>query len=386
MPSVWSCPNPLLFGRGVSGAVGEKLGELGCKKVLVVFDQGVKSAGIAVRITDHINAAGIDTVCYGGVQADPPDYTVNEAGALGVAEKVDGVVAVGGGSAMDTGKGAALLLTNPPPIGRYYARPDSPSPEYIESLKPVIVIPTTSGTGSECTPGGVITDTENQCKRVVIVPAALGLIDPELTVGLPAEITASTAFDALCHAVEAMTSGMPNRFGDALGKEAVLLINKYLPVACEDGGNTEAREGLLLAASLAGMSILGPFCHIPHDIGQPLGAIFHIPHGIACAATLAETMTFVASSVPDKVRLVAECMGAKIPAGASPGEIGDIACHRIRSLADKVRLPGLKAFVETKEALLTVVPDICGASFFAFSPRFVTSEDVREILNRAYDA
>jgi len=178
MPSVWSCPNPLLFGRGVSGAVGEKLKEFGCKKVLVVFDQGVKSAGIASKITGHINAAGINTACYDSVLADPPDYTINEAGALGVAEKVDGVVAVGGGSAMDTGKGAALLLTNPPPIGRYYARPDSPPPEYIKSLKPVVVIPTTSGTGSECTPGGVITDTENNCKRVIIVPTTLVLLTP----------------------------------------------------------------------------------------------------------------------------------------------------------------------------------------------------------------
>jgi len=179
---------------------------------------------------------------------------------------------------------------------------------------------------------------------------------------------------------------MPNRFGETLGKEAVSLISKYLPAAYKDGADIEAREGLLLAASLAGMSILGPFCHIPHDIGQPLGAIFHIPHGIACAATLAEAMTFVAPSVPDKVRLVAECMGAKIPAGASPGEIGDIACHCIRRLANEVHLPGLKAFVETKEELLTVVPDICKASFFAFLPRSVTSEDIREILNRAYDA
>lgn len=386
MSSIFSSPNPILFGQGVSKVIGEKLKEFGCNKVLVVYDKGVKAAGIVDKILGYIHEAGIKTVCYDGVLADPPDYTINEAGALGVAEKVDSVVAVGGGSSLDTGKGARVLLSNPAPISRYYARPDSPPPLNQSPLKPIIVVPTTSGTGSESTPGAVITDTENNCKQIIICPISLGIVDPELALGLPADITTATALDALCHSIEALTSRTPNRFSETLGKEVVTLISKYLPIAYKDGSNLEAREGLQLAATLAGMSILGPFCHIPHDLGQPLGAIFHIPHGIACAATLAESMKFVAPDVPDKVRLVAECMGAIVPSKASSEEIGNIAYDSIRKLTNEVNLPGLKAFINTKEELLIAVPDILKAAFFMFSPSSVTPEDVKEILDKAYDA
>jgi len=386
MQSVWSTPNKLLFGCGTARVVGEKMKELGCRKVLVVCDQGVKAAGIDNKIAGYINNAGIETVGYDRVVADPPDYSIDEAGAFAVAENVDGVVAVGGGSTMDTGKGATVLLTNPPPIRQYFLLPEASPPVNMKPLKPIIVMPTTAGTGSEVTPGGVITDTESNIKRNIYCPIGLGILDPELTLTMPPTLTAATAFDALAHAVEAMTSRTPNRFSEMMGKNAVTLISRYLPVAYRDGNNIEAREGLMLAASQAAMAILGPFCHSPHEIGLHLGATFHISHGISCSFLLGEALQFIAPVVPDKVRLVAECMGADVPESASPEEIGRIALDSVSKLKKEVSLPGLKSFVKSKEELLSVIPGIFQNFSFVFSPRPVTPEAVRDMLEKAYDA
>jgi alcohol dehydrogenase class IV len=191
MQSEFSSPNPVLFGAGTSRQTGLKLRELGCKKVLVVYDKGIKASGIADRIIANINEAGIETVCFDGVLADPPDWSVEEAGALGVRENVDGVVGIGGGSSMDSAKAAKLLLTNPPPINQYFGREGVVTKPSV----PLIVIPTTAGTGSETTPGGVITDTKNNIKSNIAGTGCtvnLGIVDPELTLGLPPSITAST--------------------------------------------------------------------------------------------------------------------------------------------------------------------------------------------------
>jgi alcohol dehydrogenase class IV len=257
MSSVFVSTNPLLFGCGVSQQAGQKCTQFGMKKVLVVFDKGVQAAGITDKILASLKEAGVEYVTYDGVLADPPDWSCEEAGALGVKENVDGIVAVGGGSSIDTGKAAKALLTNPPPLSQYFGRGNLLN----KPGKPLIVIPTTAGTGSECTPGGAITDSKNDIKTNVNglgAAVTLGLIDPDLTVGLPPAITASTGFDALCHAVESFTSSLANPYCEAVGKEALTLLGKYLIRAFKDGSDLEAREGTMKAATLAGIAMLGP--------------------------------------------------------------------------------------------------------------------------------
>lgn len=386
MVSIFSETNPVFFGCGSSKVVGEQLKEFRCKKVLVIYDKGVKVAGIVDMVNGYIRDAGIEIVEYDGVMTDPPDYTIDEAAELATKENADGIVAIGGGSAMDTGKGVRIVLANTPPINKFFLPPGAPPLPNEKPMKPLIVIPTTSGTGSEVSPGGIITDSKTHMKNFTVCPVSLGLIDPELTVGLPAGITAATGLDALCHAVESLTSRTPNRISELLSKEAITLIGKYLPIACKVGSNIEAREGMMLASTLATMSIAGPYCHIGHDIGQPLGGTFHIPHGTACVAVLGEAMEFVAPVVPDKVKMVAECLGANIPDKASPEEIGKIASAAIHTLMNEVRIPKLKSFVKSKEELLTVVPNVQKISMFFFSPRPLTEEDIKNILIQAYDA
>ena len=322
MQSVFSSPNPLLFGTGASNSVGEKLKEFGCKKVLVVYDAGVKAAGLADKIIKVINASGIATVTYDGVQADPPDWSVNEAGEIGIREKVDGVVGVGGGSSLDTAKGAKMLQTNPPPINKYFGREGVITKPSV----PLIVIPTTAGTGSECTPGGVITDTQNNIKTNIAgvgCSVNLGIVDPELTLGLPQSVTASTGMDALCHCIESYTSQRANSYCELTGKKGFTLVGQYLVRAYENGSDLEAREGMMLASSLGGISMSGPLCHVAHDIGKVLGGKFHIPHGNGCASCLPQVFELITPAVPDKVKEITLALGGTVSDSASPAEIGE---------------------------------------------------------------
>jgi alcohol dehydrogenase len=396
MQSIFSSPNPLLFGTGTSKLVGEKLREFGCKKVLVVYDSGIKSSGVADRIIKTINDAGIATVTYDGVQADPPDWSVEEAGAIGTRENVDGVVGVGGGSSLDTAKGAKLLQTNPPPIGRYFGREGVITKPSV----PLVVIPTTAGTGSECTPGGVITDTKNNIKTNIAgvgCAVTLGIVDPELTLGLPPSVTASTGMDALCHNIESYTSMRWSSFCELTGKRGFTLVGKYLVRAFENGADLEAREGMMLASSLGGISMSGPLCHLAHDIGKVMGGKFHIPHGNGCASCVPQVFEIIAPAVPEKVKEITLALGGTVKDGATPQEIGRAAYDTLQGLMKKLKLPSLRDWGVrngfTKEDLIAVVPEnvvlmqegLVKLFGQATSPVPATKELIATIVGRAWD-
>ena len=386
MPSVFSTPNPVLYGAGMAAQTGERLKQLGCKKVLVIFDKGIQAAGIVDKIVGYINAAGIEPVCFDGVIADVPDYSANAAAQFAIKEGVDGIVAVGGGSSLDTGKAVRVMLSNPPPISNYYSRPGKPPDADMATLRPLIVLPTTSGTGSEVSPGGVIVDTVNNVKEHFQCPITLGIVDPELTIAMPPLVTAITAFDALGHAIEAVTSGEPNMISELLGLKAISLIAENLPAVIKDGGNLEARGAMHLAATMATMSILGPFCNIPHDMGLVLGMEHNMPHGVAVSVALPECLEFIAPSIPKTLAKVAVALGAVVPDGASPENIGKIVSRTLRDLMRLSALPSLKKYVKSKDDLLASIPKIMASQDFHFSPLAPSEDDIRDILSKAYDA
>jgi len=386
MQSTFSTPNPVLFGAGTSAQVGERLAAFGCKRALVVFDKGIKAAGVADKITGYIESAGIETICYDGVVADVPDTSVAAAAEFALASNVDGIVAVGGGSSLDTGKAVRILLSNPPPISRYYSHTGVQLSEVLSSLKPLIVLPTTSGTGSEVSPGGVIVNTETNFKEHILCPVSLGIIDPELTLAMPPSVTVITAFDALCHATEAVTSNEPNIFSEIFGMRAIELIVQNLPLVLKTPGDLTARGNMHLAATLATMSILGPFCHVPHDMGLILGMDHDMPHGVSVSVALPECLEFITPAIPETASRVAKAYGADVPAGASPQEIGKALNKAARDLMNLAKLPSLKNYVKSKDDLLASVPGIMELEDFHFSPRPVTENDVRDILSKAYDA
>jgi len=388
MQSIWNSPNPIVFGRGSAKAVGEKLREFGCTKVLLVYDKGV--ASIADTVAGYIESAGIGVVRFADVQADPPDWSVEDAGALGASENVDGVVGVGGGSSIDTAKGAKLLIANPPPLKQYYGREGV----VMKPSVPLIVIPTTAGTGSEATPGGVITDTERGIKTNIAgvgCAVSLGIADPELTVGMPPLITASTGMDALSHCLESFTSARANDFSKVVGLEGMRLAANYMGRAVEDGTDIEAREKMMFAAVLGGMAMSGALCHLSHDIGRSLGAKFHVPHGNGCAVCMPQVMEMIADVRTDELRQIAECFGVELTPDADAKAVGLAVKEAVQALIKRVKLPTLRELGLSLDDLLDKVPDevvmqceMAAKAGFVTSPLPVTKELIAGIITKAY--
>lgn len=375
---------PAVMGSGASLRTGLKVRELGCKKVLVVYDNGLKAVGIADTIVENIQNAGIKTVCFDGVLPDPPDTMIEEAAEMARKEAIDGIVAIGGGSAIDSAKGINVLINNPPPIMKYFGVQKNLKPGV-----PMVFIPTTSGTGSEVTNMCVVSCTSRGNKDSVVSPVCVGtlaIIDPDLTVGLPPKMTAATGVDALAHAVESLTGGQSNPLSDALAREAIRLIAKWLPVAYRDGSNIEAREQMILSSMFAGMAFTNGLVHLGHSIGHTLGAHFHIPHGIACAVTLPEVIEYAAKTEYKKVRMICECLGVDVAEDAAPEEIGAIACKAIRSLIKSVEIPNIKELGIPLEAAIKVAPMVTADTGFALVPYRITAAKVAEMIKAAYDA
>lgn len=375
---------PSIMGNGSSLRTGLKVRELGCKKVMVVYDKGLKSIGIADTIVENIQNSGIETICFDGVLPDPPDTMVEGAAEIARNEGIDGIVAIGGGSAIDTAKGINVLINNPPPIMSYFG--------VQKSLKfgvPMVFIPTTSGTGSEVTNMCVISCTSRGNKDSVVSPvcvATLAILDPELTLGLPPKMTAATGADALAHAVESMTGGQANPLSDALARDAIRTIAKWLPIAYRDGSDIEAREQMLLASMFAGMAFTNGLVHLGHSIGHTLGAHFHIPHGIACAVTLPEVIEYTSKTEYKKVRMICECLGAEVPEDATSAEIGAVVRTSLRSLIKSIGIPNLKELGIPLEAAVKVAPLVTGDTGFALVPYRITAAKVADMIKSAYDA
>jgi alcohol dehydrogenase len=372
---------PVIFGEGISSETGERLNGLGCKKVLCVYDRGIKESGIIDKILNNIQAQGIKPVTYDGVLADPPDYTIEEAAEIGRQQQVDGVVGIGGGSSMDTAKAVNILLGNPSPINQYMTHGAQPKPG-----KVLILLPTTSGTGSEVTSVSVVTDTKKKRKGGIMAPACratLAIVDPVLTSGMPASITADTGMDAFAHAAEAMTSTMANPMSDILAEKAIALVCEYLPRAVKDGSDMEARTSMSFAATIAGYSFGDAIPHYGHAIGHTLGSMFRVPHGNGCGIALPEVMEFIVDAVPDKVKRVGIAMGLEISSDLSSRETGKKVAHAIRELNREIGLKTLKAHKIKESALPDAARMVLTDDIAGFSPKKATNEDILNMLKRA---
>lgn len=376
---------PAVMGSGSSLRTGILVrNKLGCEKVLVVYDSGLKATGIADTIVENLQNAGIETVCFDGVLPDPPDTMIEAAAEIARKEAIEGIVAIGGGSSIDTAKGINVLINNPPPIMNYFGLQKDLKPGV-----PMVFIPTTSGTGSEVTNMTVISCTSLGIKNSVVSPVCVGtltILDPDLTVGLPPKMTAATGVDALAHAVESLTGGQSNPLSDAMAREAIRAIVKWLPIAYRDGTNLEAREQMILASMFAGMAFTNALVHLGHSIAHTLGATFHIPHGIACAVTLPEVIEYTAKTEYKKVRMICDCLGVDVAEDATPEQIGSVASNALRSLLKTLDIPNIKELGISLEDTLATAPLVTADSGFAIIPYRITTAKVAAMLKAAYDA
>lgn len=373
---------PVVFGVGAVNLLAEKVKEHGGTKALCIYDSGVKAAGISDRIVRALSDAGIAVITFDEVLPDAPDSIVDRAGKLGLDEKVDIVIGVGGGSTLDTAKAASVLVENPLPVRQYYIGKGV----RFKTTKPLILIPTTSGTGSEVSLMAVIHDEETHIKDTVLRAADLAIVDPELTITVPKAVTAVTGFDALSHAVEAYTTNCTNPKADILTLEVMRLVAGNLEKACEDGRDLEARTNLSLASNLAGMAFNDAFLHFGHAIAHELGSVFHIPHGAVCALTIPEVIRFSSDVAPERTYKMAGALGAAVPVGATSVEAGELAAAHVRRLMKKLGIKSLsEQGISPEDAMNCAEGAIAHNPFVSCALKPVDAAVLRVLIRQVYE-
>ena len=280
----------ILVQRGGSTQLAKIARDQGASKVLIVTDPGVLAAGLLEKSLPQFKELNIPVHIFSEVQADPPVSIIETAVKVAQEYKADCIVGFGGGSSMDVAKLVALLSLGKEKLADIYGIGNAKGPRL-----PLILVPTTAGTGSEVTKSSVVTVSESE-KKGVLSPHLLpdvALLDAELTLGLPAHVTAATGIDAMVHAIEAFTTKhLKNPVADCLAKEALRLLSNNLHSAVFTGGDVVARENMLLGACLGGMAFTNAPVAGVHALAYPIGARFHVPHGLSNSLVLAPVMRF----------------------------------------------------------------------------------------------
>ena len=375
-------PTDVHFGFGSSRALPDHVRSLSARRVFVVTDPGVRGSGIVDTVTASLEREALDFTIYDRVTADSGSNLISEAVEQLKASGADIVVGIGGGSALDTAKAVAALATNP----------GSPL-DYVGLHKvktrplPMIAIPTTAGTGSEVSFWSVFTDDTRKLKVAiggVLLYPTVALCDPELTIGLPPALTASTGMDALAHAVECYTNKACQPISACLALKAIELIGSHLRAAVFNGNDREARYGMLLASTMAGMAMNSTRLGLAHALAMPLGSWdLKIPHSIAIAVTLPHVMQFNCSAAPDRFASVARILGEPVE-GCSTADAAGRAAPAVCGLADAIGIPkGLAEYGLLAEHVPDVVEEAMKSGNVVVNPRATSTEELAGILRRA---
>lgn len=345
------------FGVSSIQVIPEEAKRRGFHSAFVVTDPDLVRFGVAAKVTALLSAAKIPFALYDGVKANPTvDNVKNGVKAL-AACKADFIVAIGGGSAMDTAKAIGIITTNPE-----FA--DVKSLEGVAATKnrtvPIIAVPTTAGTAAEVTINYVITDEEAKKKMVCVDPndiPVLSVVDPELMTSMPKGLTAATGMDALTHAIEGYLTRAAWTLTDMFALESIRLIAKHLPGAVANGADLEAREGMGLAQYVAGMGFSNVGLGIVHSMAHPLGAHYDTPHGVANAVLLPHVMAYNADATGDKYREIARALGVAGVDAMDVAAFRKAAVDAVKALSKKVGIPeGLRA-IGVKEADLPTLAE-----------------------------
>lgn len=383
--SEFRMPGTLLQGPGCLEDLGKEVEKLGCRKALIVSDEVMKKVGYVQKIETFLKNAGIDYAIFTDVPGEPQDTYVEAGLKVYREEKCDFLLAVGGGSPIDTAKAIGILHTNDGSITDYMGAEKVKKP-----TPPIVAIPTTAGTGSEVTRFTIITDTKNDVKMLInspfIIPT-VAIADPTLTLSVPPKTTAATGLDAFCHAVEGYVSKKEQPTTDVLALEAIRLISQNLRRAWCNGEDLEARSNMMRAATLAGMVFNNSSVTLIHGMSRPIGAVFHAAHGVSNALVLSVWAEFTYIAKPEKFAKVAEAMGENIE-GLSVLEAAYKAVDAISRLCKDVEIPSIKEMGISKEdferALPKMARDAIASGSPANNPRFATEEQIIELYRKVY--
>lgn len=331
-------PTRLCFGSGARRRLPEHLTRLGIRNLLLCTDKMLRSAGVVEKITSVLDGcADVRYTIYDDVTENPGNSVVDNGYALARELGCDGVLGLGGGSALDTATGVAMLMTNGGRALDYFHGKPVAHPSL-----PTILIPTTSGTGSEVNRCFVVTDEETGFKDGVaddLMCPAVTILDPELCLTMPPKVTASSGIDAFTHALEAYLSRNAHPLSDALNLHAMRLIAQYLRRAYADGSDLEARSGMCLAAAIAGIGFDQVGLVLTHAMAHPLSGRFGVPHGVACALLTPPVMAFNAIAAPERLAEVGHILGVPRDPAKTIYEQAYQAAEAFRALMQQLDLP-----------------------------------------------
>lgn len=371
----------IVMGAGAAATAGQEVLALGAGNVLVVTDQGIMDAGLLEPVQASLEQAGLQYKVFSQVSPDPRYETVNECLEWLDDFEPQCVLGLGGGSPIDIAKTTALMLNNEGSIGDYCGVDLVPNPGV-----PSIMIPTTAGTGSEVTPIAILSDENEKLKKGVVSPYLFpktAILDPELTLGLPPAVTAATGMDALIHAIEAYTSVNATGMTDMLAARSIELIADNLRTAYAQGGNLEARAAMMEGSLLAGIAFANAGVTAVHAFAYPIGAEFHIPHGVANTLMLPAVMRFNLLGNLEKFADIAELMGQPVD-GLSLRDAAEEAVEAVMLLAMDLEVPtSLAQFGVQEEHLPGLAQGVMKVTrLLANNPRVLTAEDAEVIYRQ----
>ena len=381
----FAVPTVMKHGLGVTAAVADEAKAMGIKRPLVITDPGIVQAGLLERVTEPLRAAKMDYLVFDQVTSNPPIAVVDKGAGLYRDEMCDGLIALGGGSAMDTAKGIGVVAGHGGSIIDYEWADPQPIKDRIP---PTICIPTTAGTGSEVTLWAVITDPSRKIKFNVggtpHIGAWLALLDPELTFDLPSSITAGTGMDALAHAIECYTCAYAQPFSDSVALLAIEYVGQYLRVAFAQGHNAEARYKMSMAAMLGGMAYGTESAGAAHAMSQSAGGVRDVPHGPFTARLLGPVMEYNYLGEPHKFARIAQALGEDIR-GLSVWQAAEKSVEAVLRLTEDVEIPTLQSLGFTEEE----IPSLADIAFkdpqTIGNPRDLSVQSYRQIYQRTFE-
>lgn len=376
-------PNHTVVGTNVLGEAAPLLKKMG-NKAFIVTGRHVAISDMIKQLTAVLDENGIDCVIFDGITGEPTDTMIENGVEMLKSSGCDFIIGIGGGSPLDSAKAIAAMAVNEGSIADYNGK------EITGEILPLAAIPTTAGTGSEATKFTVITDSEKGIKMLlkgdVLVPK-LAIVDSSFTVGAPKSVTSATGLDALTHAVEAYTSRKAFSMTDTLAVSAVKRIMKYLPIAYKEPDNSLAREQMSIAALEAGICINNSSVTIVHGMSRPIGALFHVPHGMSNAMLLKECLSFAVSGAYEKFANLGRETGV-----ASDSDSDETAAEKfidsLQSICDVCEIPTLEQYGIDRDEYYSKISKMATDAVASGSPantvKEVTVDDCIEIYKKLY--
>jgi alcohol dehydrogenase len=374
----------IIFGCGSLENLGNEIKRINGSKVLVVTDPGLKSAGVVDAVTAVLDQAKLSFSVFAEVEPDPRVEVALASAEAAKAWGPDVIVGLGGGSSLDISKVTSVMLTNEGTIEKYFGMELVPRPGV-----PLILIPTTAGTGSEMTSICVLGDTKNKVKKGIVSEhmfARTALLDPKLTLALPPRVTAMTGMDALVHAVESFVGVRASVFTDTLNLQAIRLVAANLRLAYANGANLAARENMLHASCLAGMAFSNTQNGLAHALALAIGGKFHLPHGLLTAFIIPWVMEYNLIASPAKYIEIAKAFGERTQ-HLPEIQAARFSVQAVKSLLDDLGISyKLSSYGVPQEEFPTLAKAAVGAvRLISNNPRAVTESDVVSILEANYE-